>query len=121
MAMVMLLVEGVGDEVAISAGMADDLARLGITNVSICRDRETVGIVLEGWAFDATTADAAARSLIQAPHVGRVLLPSIRLALSDVHGTPSGVDGATRAASLSGTPRPTGTPGPRDRTRSVRP
>jgi hypothetical protein len=85
MAMVMLLVDGAGDEVAISAAMADDLARLGITNVAICRDRETVGIVLEGWAFDATTVDAAARSLIQAPHVGRVLLPVIRIAVSDGH------------------------------------
>jgi hypothetical protein len=95
MAMVMLLVEGAGDDVAISAGMANDLARLGITNVAICRDRETVGIVLEGWAFDPTTADAAARSLIQATHVVRVLLPTIRLAVSDVQGARSGDEGAT--------------------------
>lgn len=92
MAMVMLLVEGAGDDVAISAGMADDLARLGITNIAICRDRETVGIVLEGWAFDVTTADAAARSLFPSSHVRRVLLPAIRLAVSDVRGARSGVD-----------------------------
>jgi hypothetical protein len=95
MAMAVLLVESAGDEVAISAGLADDLARLGITNVAICRDGETVGIVLEGWAFDATTADAAARSLIQPPQVGRVLLPVIRFAVSDVRRVP-GAHGVTR-------------------------
>ena len=96
MAMVMLFVEAAGDEVAIG-GDGQRPPRLGITNVAICRDRETVGIVLEGWAFDPTAADAAARYLIQANHVVRVLLPTIRLAVSDVHGARSGDEGATRA------------------------
>jgi hypothetical protein len=85
MAMVMLLVEGGGDDVAINARMADELARLGVTSIAICRDGRTLGIVLEGWAFDAGSAEEAARALVDAPQTGRLLLPAVQLAVSGAH------------------------------------
>jgi hypothetical protein len=85
MTMVMLLVDGEDNDVAITARMADELARLGVTSIAICRDGRTLGIVLEGWAFDAGSADEAARALVDAPHNGRVLLPAVQLAVSGAH------------------------------------
>jgi hypothetical protein len=87
MAMVMLLVEDDGDDVAISSRMANELANLGVTSIAICRDQRTLGIVLEGWAFDPASADQAARYLVEAPSLRRVLLPAIQLAVSAVHST----------------------------------
>jgi hypothetical protein len=113
MAMAVLLVEGAGEGVAISPTMADDLARLGVTDVAICRDRETVAIILEGWAFDASTADAATRSLIPTARARRVLLPAMRLALSDHHGPRLGDDETMRAPSLPGSTSSPGPTGPR--------
>jgi hypothetical protein len=85
MTMVMLLVEGDGDDVAISSRMANELAHLGVTSIAICRDQRTVGIVLEGWAFDPASADEAARCLVGAPRLGRLLMPAVQLAVSNVH------------------------------------
>jgi hypothetical protein len=85
MAMVMLLVEGNCDDVAITSRMANELAHLGVTSIAICRDERTMGIVLEGWAFDPASADEAARYLVDSPRLRRVLLPAIQLAVSAVH------------------------------------
>jgi len=85
MAMVMLLVEDDGDDVAISSRMANELANLGVTSIAICRDQRTMGIVLEGWAFDPASADQAARYIVDAPGLRRVLLPALRLAVSAAH------------------------------------
>lgn len=85
MAMVLLLVEGNGDDVAISSRMAHELAHLGVTSIAICHDQRTVGIVLEGWAFDPASADEAARYLVGAPSLRRVLMPAVQLAVSSVH------------------------------------
>jgi hypothetical protein len=52
------------------------LAGLGITTVSLLRDARTLGIVLEGWAFDpARSADAARTAIVGAEGGARVLRP----------------------------------------------
>lgn len=79
MSMLVLLLDGT--DVAISSSQAIELARMGVTSISICRGQTTVGIVLEGWAFDTSSADDAAR-LIGEPAAGRLLLPTVQMAVS---------------------------------------
>jgi hypothetical protein len=42
---------------------AQRLASLGITRVSLLGDASGFGVVLEGWAFDATDVDDAVRAV----------------------------------------------------------
>jgi hypothetical protein len=52
------------------------LARLGITAISLLRDARTLGIVLDGWAFDPTRSADEARTVIVGTQGGaRVLRP----------------------------------------------
>jgi len=43
--------------------VAERLARLGVTRVSLLTDRAGVGIVLEGWAFNAADIDEVVRAM----------------------------------------------------------
>lgn len=58
-----------------------ELGELGVTNVAVVRDADTVGIVLEGWSLDpARATDAAAVVAGDAAGV-RTLLPLAEMAL----------------------------------------
>lgn len=71
-----------GARVRIGSAEAAQLAALGITNVSLLRDAETVAVVLEGWAFSpARSARAAAAALGDASSC-RVLQPALDVAVS---------------------------------------
>lgn len=63
MAAVAFLVHGDAAKVALGPDGAKDLARLGVTNVSLFRDAKTLCVVLEGWAFDASASGDAAAAL----------------------------------------------------------
>jgi hypothetical protein len=43
--------------------VAERLARLGVTRVSLLTDSAGVGIVLEGWAFNAADTDEVVRAM----------------------------------------------------------
>jgi hypothetical protein len=43
--------------------VAERLAHLGVTHVSLLTDSTGVGIVLEGWAFNAADIDAVVRAM----------------------------------------------------------
>lgn len=59
------------------------LASLGVTSVALLRDEETVGVVLEGWAFDpARHAQAATAALASEPPFAR-LLPVVDMGVSN--------------------------------------
>jgi hypothetical protein len=58
------------------------LARLGVTSVSLLRDQETAGLVLEGWALDPARADEAARAAAGTRDEVRTLQPLMQMALS---------------------------------------
>jgi hypothetical protein len=58
------------------------LARLGVTSVSLLRDEETAGLVLEGWALDPGRADEAARAAAGTRDGVRTLEPLVQMALS---------------------------------------
>lgn len=78
------------DEPAAEVGPAvvEQLARLGVTDLSVLRDDQTTAVSLAGWAFDpARSAEAAARAV--AANDGRkvrVLRPVLE---SAIHRLPS--------------------------------
>jgi hypothetical protein len=72
---------GPGEVVLGPAAMAS-LARLGVTSVALVRDEETVGLVLEGWAFDAWRAGEAAAAVAPAGWPLRTLRPLVQMAVS---------------------------------------
>lgn len=63
MAIVVLLKDGEDPAVVVSSLAGAHLAALGVTSVSVVRDRHAVGVILEGWAFDPATAPVAADEL----------------------------------------------------------
>jgi hypothetical protein len=80
-----------GAGVRIGSTEAARLAALGVTNVALLRDAETVAIVLEGWAFDPTrSARKAAEALGDAASC-RVLQPALDMAVSNSN-TMGGID-----------------------------
>jgi hypothetical protein len=59
------------------------LAELGVTSVAVVRDRETVGLVIEGWAFDPLrSADAVIEAVADPTSRARTLHPLLELAVS---------------------------------------
>ena len=80
MLVVLLLSEG--DPVSVGPGIAQALAALGVTSVSVLRDEQTTAVALEGWAFDADrSAEAAVRVIAAHPDTARVLRPVVESAL----------------------------------------
>jgi hypothetical protein len=62
--------------------VAEKLADLGVTSVSILRDERTTAVVLEGWAFDIDrSAEAAVRLVAGDSTMVRVLRPVAESAL----------------------------------------
>jgi hypothetical protein len=73
--LLVLLDEGVSEPV-LDERARGQLARLGITTVSLLADARTLGIVLDGWAFDPARSADDARAVIVGPQGGaRVLRP----------------------------------------------
>jgi len=71
-----------GAGVRIGSTEAARLAALGVTNVTLLRDADTVAIVLEGWAFNPVrNARTAAAALGNATEC-RVLQPALDVAVS---------------------------------------
>lgn len=62
MAMAVVLTDD-GIELVLSAAATAELARMGITNVTLVAGDSTTGVVLEGWAFDPSTAIQAVTAL----------------------------------------------------------
>ena len=79
--MTVLLVQG-DDEVALSAAALGRLGALGITSVAVVRDEQSVGLVLEGWAFDPVTSAPAAAAAISTEAGTRTLYPVVEMAVS---------------------------------------
>jgi hypothetical protein len=81
--MLVVLLEGNGCEPALSQRALADLARLGITSVSLLSDERMVGLVLEGWAFDPARSAEAARAAVAGAEAGtRTLHPLVQMAVS---------------------------------------
>jgi hypothetical protein len=81
-AMVLVLFPVSDEEPALKPAGLAVLARLGVTSVSLLRDEETAGLVLEGWALDPARADEAARTAAGVRHGVRTLQPLMQMAIS---------------------------------------
>ena len=80
-----------GAGIRIGSTEAARLGALGVTNVTLLRDAQTVAVVLEGWAFSpARSARAAAAALGNASEC-RVLQPTLDVAVPNVAGI-GGID-----------------------------
>jgi hypothetical protein len=83
-AMMIVLVETAAGGVSVAPADIAALAGLGVTNVSLAGDSRTVGIVLDGWAFDPSRAgnEAVAAVAGSAAAQVRALRPLMHVALS---------------------------------------
>ena len=79
MAMMVVLLDEEGD-FSLRPDAVTELARLGVTNLALVRDPQTVGIVLEGWSFDPMRSAATACAAVGS--TGRTLHPVVQMAVS---------------------------------------
>ena len=75
MPMVVLLVPSPAQELSLGPETLRQLAALGVTDLAFLRDEQTVGLVLQRWAFDPRQSAAALDTLITATEDTRTLLP----------------------------------------------
>lgn len=61
MSTAMLVSTADAGEPVVGPGVAERLAALGVTRISLLRDPDGIGVVLEGWAFDPARIDEAVR------------------------------------------------------------
>jgi hypothetical protein len=80
--MVLVLFPVSDEEPALQPAALATLARLGVTSVSLLRDEQTAGLVLEGWALDPARAGEAARAAAGAREGIRTLQPLMQMAVS---------------------------------------
>jgi hypothetical protein len=79
--MLLVLMSGLGD-VALGPDSAVRLAALGVSSVSLVRDDESIGVVLEGWAFDPAVSGADATAILAGENAAvRTLRPVMHLAV----------------------------------------
>ena len=77
-----LLVANEDAAAEVGARVAQELATLGVTSVSVLRDEQTTAVALEGWAFDIDrSAEAAVRAVAADPARVRVLRPIVESAV----------------------------------------
>jgi hypothetical protein len=81
-AMVVVLFSVTDKEPVLQPAALADLARMGVTSVSLLRDDGTAGLVLEGWAFDPAWAERAARVATGGNGGVRTLKPVMHMAVS---------------------------------------
>jgi hypothetical protein len=70
------------DEPQLRPSVLEELARLGITSISLLRDPSLAALVLEGWAFDPRETPHAARAVVGRRDELRVLGPVAQMSLS---------------------------------------
>jgi hypothetical protein len=80
--MVLVLFPVSDEEPALQPAALAALARLGVTSVSLLRDEQTAGLVLEGWALDPARAGEAARAVAGAREGFRTLQALVQMAVS---------------------------------------
>ena len=69
-------------DLRIGSLQASQLAALGITSLALLRDDESVGVVLDGWAFDPARSARAAGAVLVAELQSRILLPVLEVGVS---------------------------------------
>ena len=78
-----LMLWPVSSGIRIGSIEAARLADLGVTNVTVLRDADTVAVVLDGWAFSPTRSARAAAAVLGVASTCRVLQPVLDVAVSN--------------------------------------
>ena len=84
--MVVLLVPSTPEELSLGPETLRQLAALGVTDLAVLRDEQTVALVLQGWAFDHQQSAAALHTLIAPTENTRTLLPLSQASVSPATG-----------------------------------
>ncbi len=71
-----------GEDFVLSVASAGELARLGVTNVTLVRGHGSTAVVLEGWAFNPALAAEAVAVLRGHTAPTRTLHPVTHMAVS---------------------------------------
>jgi hypothetical protein len=82
MAIVLMLLDRAEVPFAIHAETSRALARLGVTRLAVLQDGSTLGVLLEGWAFDTASTDRAIDAIDGLRSRVRVLVPVLDASLS---------------------------------------
>ena len=82
MGLVVLLLPSAPEGLTLGPQAMVTLAGLGVTSAALVRDAETVGLVLEGWAFDEAGAKLAAAAVAGPSASHRTLLPLAQMAVT---------------------------------------
>jgi hypothetical protein len=83
MATMLVLFETGATDVTVDPAAIDALAAIGVTHLTLVRDEHGVGVVLEGWAFDAAAStDAVLSALSAGDGAARALASLGEMALS---------------------------------------
>lgn len=94
MGVLVLLVANDESAAEVGPAVVQQLAQLGVTDLSVLRDEHTTAVSLAGWAFDPTrSAEAAARAVAADEGTVQVLRPVLE---SAIHRLPSAELGRQR-------------------------
>jgi hypothetical protein len=92
-AMIVVLVPVSEAAPSLQPGAVSELARLGVTSVAVVRDDRTLGLVVEGWAFDPSrSAEAVVTAVAGRTSGARTLHPLAEMAVSTAR-SPLGGEG----------------------------
>ncbi len=83
MAMAVVLIDD-NVELILTAAATAELARMGVTDVTFVSGDSTIGVVIEGWAFDPSTATEAVTVLRGREAPARTLHPIAHTVISAV-------------------------------------
>jgi hypothetical protein len=75
-----------GAAIRIGSAEAAKLGALGVTNVTLLRDAQSVAVMLEGWAFDPNRSARTAAASLGNTSECRVLQSALDVAVSNVDG-----------------------------------
>ncbi len=89
-------------DLRIGSAQASQLAALGVTSLALMRDDESVGVVLDGWAFDPARSARAAAAVLGAEPQCRILLSVLEIGVSNAIAI-GGTDDSTLAAASGDT------------------
>lgn len=82
MGLVVLLLSDPPEGMSLGPHAMATLAGLGVTSAALVRDTDTVGLVLEGWAFDEAGAELAAAAVAGPGTPHRTLRPLAQMAVT---------------------------------------
>jgi hypothetical protein len=81
MAMLMVLLAAAEAETAWGPDALRRLSELGVTEMSVLRDDDVVGVLLDGWAFDPARSRDDAVAVVAAAGPAQVLVPVLHAAV----------------------------------------